>query len=94
MHLKFDIAQKLHEFLLMLVIHYLIIFLLVVANPWIIVKFPIISIFKLPEIQEIRGIVDELKISSAGHDNISVFLVKQVKCLILQPLSHIFFSLF
>lgn len=47
-------------------------------------------IFKPPDIQEISDTTDELKTSSAGHDNISAFLVKQVKQLVLQPLAHIF----
>ncbi len=38
-------------------------------------SFPIISSFKLPDIHGISDIIDELKSSSAGHDNISVHLV-------------------
>jgi len=48
------------------------------------------SSFKPPDIQEISDIIDELKTSSAGHDNISACLVKQVKQSILQPVVHIF----
>lgn len=52
--------------------------------------FLIISSFKPPDIQEISNIIDELKASSAGHDNIPAFVVKQVKLTILQPLVHIY----
>ena len=41
--------------------------------------FLIISSFKSPDIQEISDIIDKLKSSSASHDNITAFLVKQVK---------------
>lgn len=51
---------------------------------------PIISTFKPPDIQEISDVIDELKTYSAGYDNASVFLVKQVKQSLLQPLVHIF----
>lgn len=44
-------------------------------------NFPVISTFKTPEIQEICEITDEL---------FYFFLVKQVKCSILQPLVHVF----
>lgn len=52
--------------------------------------FPCLSTFKPPDIQEISGIIGELKISSAGHDGISSYLVKQVKQSILQRLVDIF----
>lgn len=35
-------------------------------------------------------IIDKLKTSSAGHDNITEFLVKKMKQTILQALAHIF----
>ena len=59
------------------------------GNPldFILRHFPIISSFKSPEISDI---IDDLKTSSAGPDNITVFLVKEVKQSILQPLAHIF----
>ncbi len=52
-------------------------------------NFPIISSFKPPDIHEISDIIDELKTSSAVHDIISAFLVKQVKPSILQPFAYI-----
>lgn len=51
--------------------------------------FPPFSSFEPPDTQEISDLIDELKLSAAGHDNISAFLVKQVKEHILQPLVHI-----
>jgi len=53
-------------------------------------NYPSISSFKPPDVQEISDIIDELKTSSAGHDNISASLVKQVKLSILKPLAYIF----
>ena len=53
-------------------------------------NYPSISSFKSPDVIEISDIIDELKTSSAGHDNISASLVKQVKLSVLKPLAYIF----
>lgn len=39
-------------------------------------NFTIISSFKPTDYEELSEIIDNLKTSSAGHDNISPFLVK------------------
>lgn len=44
----------------------------------------------LPNIDEITNVVDMLKLSSAGHDEIKTSLVKEVKSSIAGPLTHIF----
>lgn len=51
--------------------------------------FPVMSSFKPIDGYEVSDIIDQLKPTAAGHDNISAYLVKQVKQSILQPLSHI-----
>uniref|UniRef100_A0A3B3DH72 Reverse transcriptase domain-containing protein n=1 Tax=Oryzias melastigma TaxID=30732 RepID=A0A3B3DH72_ORYME len=51
--------------------------------------YPQMLSFQPPNIEEISEIIDDLKLSTAGHDGISAFLVKQIKHSILKPLTHI-----
>lgn len=52
-------------------------------------NYPQIISFHPPDIQELSKIIDELKLSSSGHDDLSAWLVKQIKQFVLQPLAYI-----
>ncbi len=46
--------------------------------------------FEHPDIDEITDIIDKLKLTAAGHDEIKTSLVKEVKSSVAGPLTHIF----
>lgn len=52
-------------------------------------SYPQMLSLQSPDIKEISEIIDELKLSSPGHDGISTYLVKQIKQFMLKPLAHI-----
>ena len=88
----FNIAEKFNEFFVNIGLNLANNIPHCDANPLDSIKgtFSIISTFDPPDSQEISDIIESLKSSAAGHDNIPASLVKQVKSSILEPLRHVF----
>ena len=52
--------------------------------------FPPFENFDLPDSNEVQDIIDKLKPTAAGHDEIRITLVKEIKTSIVNPLTFIF----